>query len=339
MKRFLLILLVCMAVGCAHAQVMRMDSFPEVADYSYRAEFLSGVTVSGEVPAQFVLINTFDFNGCYLHLNRGADVGAWESLSGFQLPAGFSARVDAADSGHCSLTLTSANEVRTYHFHFVPVPEAGDWQLERYSIQRPDFAFEGRVSGFWRMELTQTEGGQTQRENAAWYWQNDCFNLVLEALPHSIAQALQLQQERPVAAIAPDDVRDRVNMREGPSTKYPRVGSLCSGAMVRIEGSTDGEWLYVAPMGGAAQKAYVKKDLLAFGENIWNVPDASYERILHASSGKVPTSNLPYHGHYQTYHYPSGTRVRVIGKYNDEWAIVSFGTGAFYVETKYLKKP
>ena len=162
----------------------------------------------------------------------------------------------------------------------------------------------------------------------------------MHELPHSLADAQRLQAERPVAAIAPENPKDRVNMREGPSTKHPRVGSLYSGTMVRIEGSADGEWLYIVPMGGAAQKAYVKKDLLAFGANIWNIPDASYERVLTTRSGEaVPISNLPYHGRYQTYHYPSGSVLRVIGKYNDEWAIVSFGRGAFYAETKYLKTP
>jgi len=341
-RKIILCTLLCLLPLCAHAQVWRMESYPqeELDAYSFHAEFVSGVTVSGEIPSQFVLINTFDFNGHYLHLNRSDDVQQWESLSAFQVPPGFTAEVNAADSDHCSLTLLSASEKRTYHFHYVPVPEAGDWQLERYSIERPGFSFEGRVAGFWRMEMTQTENGQTRQMNAAWYWQNACFNLLLHELPHSIADAQRLQSERPVAAIAPSNPRDQVNMREGPSTRHPRMGRLCSGTMVRIEGSAEEEWLYILPMGGAAQRAYVKKDLLAFGAEIWNVPDASYERILFAKGrDEVPTSNLPYHGRYQTYHYPSGTHVRVIGRYNDEWAIVSFGTGAFYAETKYLKEP
>jgi len=345
MKRtfpLLFTLLLIMLCSGAHAQVWRMESYPqeELDVYSFHAEFVSGVTVSGDIPCQFVLINTFDFNGHYLHLNRSSDVQQWESISGILIPPGFTAVVDAADSDHCSLILSSADEIRTYHFHYVPVPEAGDWQMERYAIQRPGFSFEARVAGFWRMEMTQTESGQTQRLNAAWRWQNGCLNLLLHELPHSIAEAQRLQSARPVAAIAPADPADRVNMREGPSTKHPRVGSLYSGTMVSIEGGTDSDWLYITPMGGAAQKAYVKKDLLAFGANIWNVPDASYERILYAKGkDEVPTSNLPYHGRYQTYGYPSGSRLRVIGKYNDEWAIVSFGTGAFYAESKYLKMP
>lgn len=341
-RKTILCLLLCLLPLCAHAQVWRMESYPqeELDVYSFRAEFVSGVTVSGDVPCQFVLINTFDFNGHYLYLNRSDDVQTWESLSGILIPPGFAAVVDAEDSDHCSLTLSSADETRRYHFHYVPVPEAGDWQLERYSIERSGFSFEGRVAGLWRMEMTQAENGRTQQTNAAWRWQNDCFNLLLHELPHSVAEAQRLQNERPVAAIAPKDPRDQVNMREGPSTRHPRVGSLASGTMVSIEGGTDGEWLYITPMGGAAQKAYVKKDLLAFGADIWNVPDVSYERILYSKSGEaVPTSNLPYHGRYQTYGYPSGTRLRVIGRYNDEWSIVSFGKGAFYAETKYLKVP
>lgn len=342
MKRAVCLLLILLVLcSCATAEVWRMESYPqeELDVYSFRAEFVSGVTVSGNVPCQFVLINTFDFNGHYLYLNRGDDVQQWESLSGIQIPPDFTAVVDATDSDHCSLTLSSANEVRTYHFHYVPRPEAGDWQLERYTIQRPGFSFEGRVAGFWRMEMTQTENGQVQQYNAAWSWQNACLNLLLHELPHSIADAQRLQAERPVAAIAPKDPKEYVNLREGPSTRHSRVGRLCSGTMVRID-QADGDWLYISPMGGAAPNAYVRRDLLAFGSDIWNVPDASYERILYANGEEgVPTSNLPYHGRYQTYHYPSGSAVRVIGQYNDEWAIVSFGTGAFYAENKYLKKP
>lgn len=324
---------------CAHAQTTRYETYPiETLPFGCPLRFVDGVHVDGTVSADFVLVDTIDFNGHYLEMRRGQDERCWGSIGGVQIPQGWTAQVDAQDADHCRLTLSSAEEKRTYDFRFRPLMDEGEWEMERYIIQRGGDRFEAYVPGLWRMEATETQNGQTRQARAAWYWANDCENLELDPLPRSIDEMRRLAQENPVAAIAPQDIRDRVNLREGPGTDHPRVGSLYSGVMMQILGDADAEWLHVNPLGGATQKAYVKRTLLAFGEDIWNVPNATQEMWLSSGGRQIPADEHPFHSNDPLGYLPPDIPVNVIGYYNDDWAIIGSWPGALYVEARYLKR-
>lgn len=336
-RTLLLTAALLLGLTCVSAQVTRLESYPtEELPFAAELRFVSGVRAQGEPDTEFLLVDTADFHHCYLLMRRGTDERLWGSVDGIEVPQGWTAQVDAADAEHCQLTLASAAETRSYFFRFVPREGEGDWEMERYVIQRGDDRFEAAVPGLWRMEVSQTENGRTQQARAAYYWPNDCYNLSLEELPRSIDELRRLEKANPVAAIAPQDIRDRVNLRQGSGTDHPRVGSLYSGVMVQLEGSTDGEWLYVNPLAGATQKAYVKRTLLAFGEDIWNVPNATQEMWLSSGGKDIPVDEHPFHSNDPLGYLPSDIPVNVIGYYNDDWAIIGRWPGALYVETKYL---
>lgn len=338
MKRLLLVLVLMLSAACcAHAQTERLYAHPQNG-LSHFSDwpFVSGVQVQGEVTATFVLADSGDFNGLYFEMLRGNDERCRGSLSGIWLEPGWTAEADASDVDHCSLTIDTGTETRQYFFRFVPSMGEGEWEMERYVITNGADRFEAYVPGLWRMEITQLQNGRTEQAKAAFYWPNDCFNLSLDELPRSIAEARAMEREYPVAAVAPQDAGSRVNMREGPSINEPRVGSLYSGTMVRIHGDASGEWLYVNPLEGATLKAYIRRDLLAFGGDIWNVPSAAEERQIFSSDGKVPISYYPYHANTDAGWYDSGITVSIIGYYNDQWAIAGTWPGAVYLETRYL---
>ena len=341
MKRLLLliVLLLC-AASAAYAQTERLSAHPENGlSHVAHWPFVSGVRVQGDVTADFVLADSGDFNGLYFEMLRGTDDRCRGSLSGVWLEPGWTAEVDASDPDHCSLTIDTGTETRQYFFRFVPQMGEGEWEMERYTITRDGYSFQASIAGLWRMEITQAEYCIVTNAKAAFYWPNDCFNLSLDALPRSIDEARAMERAFPVAAVAPQDARSRVNLREGPSASDPRTGSLYSGTMVRIHGDASGEWLYVNPLEGATLKGYIRRDLLAFGEDIWNVPAAAEERQIFSSDGKVPVSYYPYHANTDAGWYDSGITVSIIGYYNDRWAIAGTWPGAVYLETRYLSTP
>lgn len=334
----LLTLLLFLRLSFAHAQTTRLETYPvEQLPFANAPRFVDGVRIGGELTAEFLLVDTGDFNRCYLLMQPGDDQRLWASLDGIEVPQGWTAQVDAADAAHCQLTLASPLETRCYFFRFVPRNGEGDWEMERYIIQRENERFEATIPGLWRMEAVQTQNGQVQQARVAYYWPNDCYNLQLDELPQTIEQMRQLERANPVAVIAPQNVHDRVNLRKGPGTNHPREGSLYSGVMVKIEDSAHGEWMYVNPLAGATRKGYVKRSLMAFGEEIWNVPNATQNWQLSSGGKDIPVDEHPFHSNDPLGYLPSDIPVNVIGYYNDEWAIVGSWPGALYVETKYLQ--
>ena len=93
------------------------------------------------------------------------------------------------------------------------------------------------------------------------------------------------------------------------------------------------------PLNGASKHGYIKRSLLVFGEDIWYVPNATRDFFLSSGQATVPVSYLPYHGRHQTFETQADVMVNVIGYYNDDWAILGFWPGAYYVETEYLHQP
>lgn len=342
MKRIFLLLIILLFGLCmdAHAQVTQLDTCPEeFADDVGSYRYVTGLLASEPVQTTYLLIDSFDFNGYYFQMKRTSDETCWGSLSGVYTPEGWEISIGASDSDHCWLILTNGNETRTYHFHFVPRNGEGDWHMERYTIERNGYRFEAVIPGLWRMEMTQTENGSPEHARAAFFWYNDSCNLHLDGLPQSIEEALRIQAENPVAVVAPQDAASRVNLREGPSANADRIGSLYSGVMLKIEDDLHTEWVHVNPLNGATKHGYIKRSLLAFGEDIWNVPNAT--QTLYLSSGRetVPASYLPYHGRYQTFEIRANVYVNIIGSYNDDWALMGSWPGAHYVETRYLHQP
>lgn len=342
MKRTLLLLAVLLFGICfsAQAQITRLDVCPEewaetIGSYRY----VTGLLADEPVQTTYLLIDSFDFNGYYFHMNRTEDERCWGSLSGVYVPEGWHISIGAADSDHCWLELSDVSETRTYYFGFVSRNGEGDWHMERYTIERSDYSFEAVIPGLWRMEITQTENGSTQYARAAFFWYNDCYHLHLDGLPGSIEEARRLEAENPVAAVAPQDASSRVNLREGASTGSSPIGNLYSGVMLKVLDSADAEWVHVNPLSGATKHGYIKRSLLAFGEDIWDVQNATRDLYLSSGSPTVPASYLPYHGRYQTFEIQSDVTVNIIGYYNDEWAMMGSWPGAHYVETKYLHQP
>ena len=341
MKRFAVCLLLALLFALpARAEVSRLDNLPELTlFFPDDVRFVSGVHVEDEIPVDVWLVDTLSDRGFYLEFLRNNDIRYHSSIPCIRLEAQWALEVNATDSDHCSLTVDTGAEKRIYEFAYAPDTDFGAWWLERYSIQSRERSFEARIVGLWQVEMTETQNGQTQQDKAAWLLQNSSYSLIVEDLPHSIAQARELEQKLPVAAIAPENINDRVNLREGPSTDHPRVGSLYSGTLVAIEGDTSGEWLYVNPLYGGTQWAYVHRSLLSFGGDIWNVPNATQTMQAVSRSGTVPVSFYPYHSNNPAGFISSGTEVNIIGYYNDAWAIMGNWPGALYIETKYLRQP
>ena len=341
MKRIAVcLLLAILAVYPAHAEISRLDTLPELTlFFPDKVRFVSGVHVEDEIPVDVWLVDTLSERGFYLEFLRNNDIRFHTSIPGIQLDSQWDLEVSAADRDHCSLTVDTGAEKRVYDFVYVPNADYGAWWLERYSIQSGDRSFEARIADLWQVEMTETENGPTRQAKAAWLLQNSTYSLIIEELPRSIAEARVLEQKAPVAAIAPQNTGDRVNLREGPSTDHPRIGSLYSGTLVAIKGGTDGEWLYVNPLYGGTKWGYVHKSLLAFGEDIWNVPNATQTMRAVSQNGKIPVSFYPYHSSNPAGEISSGTEISIIGYYNDAWAIYGSWPGALYIETKYLRNP
>lgn len=336
MKRLVLcILFLCLSVFSAHAESFPLRSSP--IPCSGGEAFVCGVHLDGEVLLDAWLVDTMCERGFTLSFLRNNDSRYHASVTNIPLSRKWNLQVHADDSEHCWLSVDTGTEKRNYDFVFVPDTDFGLWYLEQYSIQSASSYFEARVAGLWCVEMSETRNGCTQHAKAAWLLQNQCYNLILETHPTSISEARVLEKEAPVAAIAPQNIHDRVNLREGPSTNHPRIGSLYSGTMVAIEGDTSDEWLCVNPLYGATKKAYVHRSLLAFGEEIWNVPNATRTMRVVSSNSTVPVSFYPYHSSNPAGTIPSGIEMNIIGYYNDAWAIYGRWPGALYIETKYLR--
>ncbi len=335
MKRMMLTVLLLLSFVLG-AQAERLESYPvEQMPGSVDWRFVSGVRVED---TEFLLLDSSGFNGCYLYMERG-DALENGSLSGIEVPAGWTAEVDASDRDHCRLTLSCPEETRTYYFRFDQRQGWNNWTMERYTIQRAQSVLEAKAAGLWRMEVTQIgESGRQEKVRAAFHWYNECVNLTLDQLPRTMDDVRRLEEEQPVAAVAPQNPTDRVNLREGPGVDDPRIGSLFSGVLVRVL-EEEGEWLKVNVMGGATKHGYIHRALLAFGEDVWDVPNATQDWLVSASSDTVPADQYPYHTSKPLSSVQTGSVVNVIGYYNDGWAIISDWPGALYVETKYLKKP
>lgn len=341
MKRLAVCLLLAMlAVVPARAEISRLDTLPELTlFFPDDVRFVSGVHVEDDIPVDVWLVDTMSERGFYLEFLRDNDIRFHTSIPGIRLESDWKLEVSATDCDHCSLSVDTGTEKRLYEFGYLPNADYGAWWLERYSIQSGERSFEARIVDLWQVEMTESENGNTRYARAAWLLQNSTYSLIIEELPRSIAEAHALERKLPVAAIAPRDIQDRVNLREGPSTDFPRAGSLYSGTLVSIDGGTDGEWLYVNPLNGGTQWGYVHKSLLAFGEDIWNVPDATRTMRAVSQSGSVPVSFYPYHSNNPAGALVSGTDISIVGYYNDAWAIYGSWPGALYIETKYLRQP
>lgn len=336
-KRIVMVWALLMLLGTsALAQSVPMDAIDlsdhERFGFGRSIGFTAGCLESGG--AQFLLVDTFDFNGHYL-LCRARGQEQWDVLGGgMMIEPGSSVTLEAQDAMFCSVRIEKDGETQVWHFAEEPDPERHpDWVLAGYErAVGDDFLFAASY-GDCCAHVMQTQQGQTRSELVYYAFFRDSNNLDYARLPRSLEDALRLQEAYPVAAVSPKNPEDRVNLREGPSTSYPRAGSLYSGALLWIEERRDG-WarIYV----GDAQ-VWISEDFLTYGSAISAVADSTKPAQLRAD-GWIKVSRMPYMGGGGTVtQRMGGVQVRVIGEYNSGWRIVGDAFGSLYVRTEDLR--
>ena len=297
-----------------------------------RLDFVAGCIVEAEndtYDAQFLLVDTSGFNGCYLLENSGNTMG-WESiLGGVYVPKGMHASVVSTGKMNCTLTFSGDTGSEQYSFQRL----SGEWVLRNYTISKANGEKLFVDVGVREMTLYPYETGERGPTKVYYDFFRWAPNVVLSDLPRSVVQAKQLEQEYPVAAVSPSDPATRVNLRKGPSTKTERVGSLYSGARLHIREIKDG-WakIYVGDT-----DAYISTDFLTFGEAIEQVEDARPRAKLRDSEW-VEISRAPYRGGGGTVSRTEGGQdVRIIGEYNSQWRIVGTDSGSYYIHVDNLQ--
>lgn len=333
-KRFSLAMALCLcwiaAYALADAVPMTKYQPGQIVDRGVEARFMAGCEF--ENGAYFMLVDS-DFNDGYLEVNLN-----WyynDSISGgLPVPDGASAEVSAQDEEHCTVSIHNGNETWIYDFAYEQSEEnRKEWILKRYEVRRgEDYCFTAELS-LQRMDMTEMNAGKTERAFVYYQFFRQANNLNHDKHPASIAEGLVMQEQYPVAAVSPNDPTTRVNLREGPGTKYPRCGSLYSGAMLAIREIKDG-WakIYVGDT-----DAYINTDFLTFGAAIESVPDMRPTATLRDGEW-IEVSRAPYRGGGGTvFQQPGGQEVRIIGEYNNQWRIVDAMPGSYYVHVDDLR--
>lgn len=111
-------------------------------------------------------------------------------------------------------------------------------------------------------------------------------------------EATPTEETAPAQAVDPVVTADSLNVRSGPGTDYPRIGSLVRGNKVTIL-STEGDWYYIS-MGdvtGYVSAAYISLDgsmnqsgLITGGPlNVRSSPGTGYSRIGSLKQGSIVT--------------------------------------------------
>lgn len=161
--------------------------------------FTAGCTVEAENDthdAQFLLVNTSGLGDCYLLVNSG-DTQGWESiLGGIFVPNDMQASVTSTGKTNCMLTFSGDAGSEQYSFQRL----AGEWRLRNYTISGPGEEKLFVDIGNCEMTLYPYETGERGPATVYYYFSRQAQNVMLSDLPRSVAQAKQLEQERPVPA-------------------------------------------------------------------------------------------------------------------------------------------
>ncbi|MBQ7885645.1 MAG: SH3 domain-containing protein [Clostridia bacterium] len=291
--------------------------------------FLSGcVLESGE---GFMLVNTSE-NGAYLL--RATGRLARDTISIFiPMPKGYSAEVTARDESGCVVRIWNAQESLSYTYAYEPGEKYEEpWKLRAFARSSAEGEFSVQLS-LDRAQATLASGSGVEQYTTFYQFYVEANNINYDKIPRSMADLKRLEKEYPVAAVSPDDSKTRVNLRKGPSSKTERVGSLYSGARLRIREIEDG-WakIHVGDM-----DAYISTEFLTFGAAIEQVADARPMAVLKDAQW-VETSRMPYRGGGGTVsRTQGGQQVRIIGEYNNAWRIVGDGAHSYFIHDDNLQ--
>lgn len=334
MKRIGAIMLaLCMLCAPAMAQSVPMTDYAPGqmidAGFSRPVRFMGGcVLESGE---GFMLIDSDTSDGCLL---RASGRIARDSISIFMpILDGYSAEVTAQDEKGCVVRIFDERESHTYTYVYEQVQQYEEpWKLRSYIYENAQRTFSAQLSHD-RIQAAEVTNAGTQEYTTFYQFYVEANNVNYEKLPTSIAELKVLEKKYPVAAVSPSDPGTRVNLRKGPSTKTERVGSLYSGARLRIREIQDG-W---AKISTGDTDAYISTDFLTFGAEIEQVVDA--RPTARIKDGEwIEVSRAPYHGGGGTVSRTSGGQtVRIIGEYNREWRIVGTEGGSYFIHVDNLQ--
>lgn len=326
-------LMLSLLVSCAWAQSVPLTDYSpgQMIDAGLHepVAFLSGcVLESGE---GFMLVNTSE-NGAYLLRATGRIARDTISIM-IPMPKGYSAEVTARDESSCEVRIFNGQESHTYTYVYEQVRQYEEpWKLRSYAYQNAERTFCAQLSHD-RIRAEERTAAGTQEYTTFYQFYVEANNINYGRIPRSIEDVKRLEREYPVAAVSPDDPGTRVNLREGPSAKTERVGSLYSGARLRIREMQDG-WakIHVGDM-----DAYISTEFLTFGAAIEQVADARPTAKLKDSEW-VETSRRPYRGGGGTLSRTSGGQtVRIIGEYNSQWRIVGTDGGSYFIHADNLE--
>lgn len=249
------------------------------------------------------------------------------------IPNGYSAEVTARDAKHCMVRVFGRQESHVYSYVWEQVQKYEEpWKLREYEYKSGDRTFTVQFSH--DRAQTKEVSGKNQQEYTTFYqFFVEANNINYEKIPTSIDELKKMEEQYPVAAVSPEDPSTRVNLRKGPSTKAERVGSLYSGARLRIREIENG-WakIYVGDT-----DAYISTDFLTFGAKIEQVEDARPSVVL-PDREWIDVSRAPYRGGGGTAtRTQGGQTVRIIGEYNSQWRIVGTNSGSYYIHVDDLK--
>lgn len=337
MKRavFLLLALCLLSAGSLAQSAPLTDYAPgQLIDVGFArpVTFLNGcVLESGE---GFMLVDT-DVCNVYLLTATGRIARDVITL-GLQVPQGAHAEVIAQSEQRCEVCIQGGQERQTYVYALEP-DERGQnrWVLDSYVWHDGARTCTAQFGGS-EVQTTETTSAGEETYTAYYLFYREANNVDYEKIPHSIAEAKQMEKQFPVAAVSPEDPQSRVNLRKAPSTKAERVGSLYSGTRLWIREFTDDGW---AKVNIGDMDAYIRTDFLTFGEAIGQVPDARPTAKL-PDQEFVEVSRQPYRGGGGTMtRVYGGQTVRVIGEYNSGWRIIQMdeSPGAMFIEADKLR--
>lgn len=326
-------LALCMTISGGMAQSMPLKDYVPGqmidAGFSQPVRFMAGcVLESGE---GFMLVDSDFSDG---NLLRATGRIARDSISIFiPVPEGCSAELTAQDEKGCEVRMFNGQESHTYTYAYEQVQQYEEpWKLRSYEYENAQRVFSAQLSHDRIQAVEKTDTG-IQEYTTFYQFYVEANNVNYEKIPASIAELKRLEKEYPVAAVSPSDPQTRVNLRKGPSAKTERVGSLYSGARLRIREIKDG-WakIHVGDM-----DAYISTDFLTFGAAIEQVVDARPTAKIKGGEW-VEVSRKPYRGGGGTVSRTSGGQtVRIIGEYNSQWRIVGTDGGSYFIHTDNLQ--
>lgn len=299
------------------------------AGFARPVKFMAGcVLENGE---GFMLIDSQTSDG---HLLRATGRIARDSISVFlPVPDGCSAELTAQDETGCVVRIYDGKESHAYTFALESVGQYEEpWKLRAYEKKSAGKTFHVQLSHDRMQAVEHTEAGEAQYTTFMQFYV-EANNIDYDKLPGSIEELKRLEKKYPVAAVSPSDPATRVNLRKGPSAKTERVGSLYSGARLRIREIQDG-WakIYAGDM-----DAYISTEYLTFGAAIEQVPDARPSARLKDGEW-IEVSRKPYHGGGGTVSRTAGGQeVRIIGEYNSQWRIVGTDGGSYFIHTDNIR--